>query len=161
MDTIGIHAVLYKLLHQSFKLVENVTVCHAVRKKLVPLLKYRKVSCRKKQDSAISEESPKIDSIFMVICPHSLLLCKNTNVKHNLGTSIIQAVCPVGFACPVTDQEDQSHICLSLLGAVHFVVGLYRRFLPCILIRIKIPLGSYSARAEDAIAIGQRRRAGG
>lgn len=42
-----------------------------------------------------------------------------------------------------------------------FIVGLNRRFLPCILIRIKIPEGAHCARTEDARVIGQRRRAGG
>lgn len=44
----------------------------------------------------------------------------------------------------------------STVSLFHFIVGLYRRFLPCILIRIKIPPGSHSAKAEDARAIGQR-----
>ena len=36
-----------------------------------------------------------------------------------------------------------------------FIVGLYRRFLPRILITIKIPLGHHRAREEDARVIGQ------
>lgn len=49
----------------------------------------------------------------------------------------------------------------SRVSLFHFIVWLYRRFLPCILIRIKIPPGRCSARAEDARAIGQRRRGRG
>lgn len=49
----------------------------------------------------------------------------------------------------------------SRVSLFHFIVWLYRRFLPCILIRIKIPPGRCSARSEDARAIGQRRRGRG
>lgn len=47
----------------------------------------------------------------------------------------------------------------SMVSVFHFIVGLYREFLPCILITIKIPPGRHSVGAEEARVIGQRWRA--
>lgn len=94
MDTTGVHAVLYKLLHQSHKMVENVTAAGGKKWSACSLLRYRKVSCRKNTTVwSVKIKSPKTNDIFMVICPFRL--SSSRYLRFTLLWDFMGGFCPV------------------------------------------------------------------